>query len=323
MGATGESILMTLAETPKNKLTAFFTKENLFKIGGRLLVGCVFVVVLVFFRVVSWRISWSNWNVDLSKFEFSDLLALIMGLFAVAMSVAFYFKATDTSNKFYDNVYKFTQETSEILGRIEAGFGEKLRHLDEGYAGLQTRFDKFSFLTPEESIKKADKNKEREEEAKAEKKEATDEKQKLISHLLEKAKIDDEEKKQISSKLESLSAQYEKAEKRLSQLKAERDQMQHEMHLMERDMFRGGREIEEYLIDLFRHTEFRHFFRESEGEPFEIMRKSFGNYLRMVPRQVAMELQKQGILSEDGELTRAGYITLRNVYRRLRHNPEI
>ena len=125
--------------------------------------NCLIIVAFVFLGVLSWRFAWIDFNVDLSKFEFSDLLALIMGLFAIAMSVAFYFKATDTSNKFYDNVYKFTQETSEILGRIEAGFGERLRHLDEGYTGLQSRFDKFSSMSPEESIKKVEKNKEREE----------------------------------------------------------------------------------------------------------------------------------------------------------------
>jgi hypothetical protein len=318
-----ESMQKALKESPKNKLSTFFVKENLFKIGGRLLIECVCIAMLVFLGVVSWRIAWSNWNVDLSKFEFSDLLALIMGLFAVAMSVAFYFKATDTSNKFYDNVYKFTQDTSEILGRIEAGFGEKLRHLDEGYTGLQSRFDKFSSLTPEENVKKVEKNKEREEEAKAEKKEAIDEKQKVINDLLEKAKIDEKEKRLISEKLEEIGLRYERAEKRLSQLKAERDRMQHEMHLIEQDMFREGGEDEPYLVDMFQHHEFRHFFLESEGAPFEMISKHFNSFLHMFPRALVIRLQKQGVLSsENGELTWAGYIALRTVARRLRRRSE-
>jgi hypothetical protein len=280
---------------------------------------CLVIIIIVFLSVISWRIAWSNWNMDLTKFDFSDLLALIMGLFAIAMSVAFYFKATDTSNKFYDNVYKFTQETSEILGRIEAGFGERLRHLDEGYVGLQSRFDKFSSLTPAESEHKAEKNKEREEKAEAEKKEATDEKQKLINHLLEKAEIDDKEKKNISAQLEKLGEQYENAEKRLSKLKEERDQMEKEMFIIERDMIEGDKNIEPFLSSIIQHPEFRNLFIDIEDVPFEFIKKRFNKFLPNIPRDYVMMLEKKGILSEKGELTRAGYHALRTVSRRFRH----
>nr|MDA3824148.1 hypothetical protein [Bacteroidales bacterium] len=93
------------------------------------------------FVVIAWRIAWSNFTLDLTKFDFSDLLAMILALFAIAMSVAFYFKSTDSSNQFYDNIYNFTQKTSEILGHIEERFGERLKHLDEG---MQSRFDGIS-----------------------------------------------------------------------------------------------------------------------------------------------------------------------------------
>ncbi len=36
------------------------------------------------------KLDWANWTIDFSKFEFSDLLALIMGIFAISMSVAFW-----------------------------------------------------------------------------------------------------------------------------------------------------------------------------------------------------------------------------------------
>jgi len=68
----------------------------------------------------------------------STLLSLLLALFSVALSALFYFKATDTSNAFYDNTYKFTKEIAELLVKIESGFGEKLRHLDEGYKNTRS-----------------------------------------------------------------------------------------------------------------------------------------------------------------------------------------
>lgn len=93
-----------------------------------------FLVVAAVIGVVLWKIATAD--LDLSQFAFSDLLALLLALFAIGLSVAFYFKAAETSNALYDNSDRFTKQISEILGRIEAGFGERLRPLDEGYSGL-------------------------------------------------------------------------------------------------------------------------------------------------------------------------------------------
>ncbi|HUT28423.1 MAG TPA: hypothetical protein VMX13_01420 [Sedimentisphaerales bacterium] len=310
-----EFMQRALEESSKNDLSTFFAKENLFKIGGRLLTGCVYIVLLVFFGVVSWRIAWSNWNVDLSKFEFSDLLALIMGLFAVAMSVAFYFKATDTSNKFYDNVYKFTQETSEILGRIEAGFGERLRHLDEGYSGLQTRFDRFSNITPEESKKRVEETKEKETEEKAKLEKAKEEMQAALKNLTHKAYSQERERHEFMEKLGSLQAEKDMAEAALRELKEERDRLQEEMHLLKRNMFEDMSELEAYLMN---NLDLAHILVKSVDAPFQISRRKFSGYLERVPENVLVQFQKQGIISETGELTLEGYDLLRNISRRLR-----
>ncbi|TOB71819.1 hypothetical protein CGJ99_23875, partial [Vibrio parahaemolyticus] len=57
--------------------------------------------------------------------------------FSVALAALFYFKATETSNQFYDNTYKFTKQIAELLVKMESGFGEKLNKLDEGYASMR------------------------------------------------------------------------------------------------------------------------------------------------------------------------------------------
>ena len=102
----------------------------------------VVVVVIVVLSIKLWQADFSQ---AFAAFKFSDLLALFLALFAIALSVLFYLKATDTSNTFYDNTYRFTRDVSEILGRVEAGFGEKLAHLDEGYSGLKNRRRKDPF----------------------------------------------------------------------------------------------------------------------------------------------------------------------------------
>ncbi|OQB81233.1 MAG: hypothetical protein BWX88_04318 [Planctomycetes bacterium ADurb.Bin126] len=90
---------------------------------------------------------------------------MILALFAIGMSVAFYFKTTDSSNQFYDNIYNFTQKTSEILGRIEERFGERLKHLDEGYGRIQSQFEGIT-RSPGEIEKKVAETKGKEEEVK-------------------------------------------------------------------------------------------------------------------------------------------------------------
>ena len=69
------------------------------------------------------------------QFDFPAFLSLLLALFSVALAALFYFKATDTSNAFYDNTYKFSQDVAGLLAKIESGFGERLRHLDETYKG--------------------------------------------------------------------------------------------------------------------------------------------------------------------------------------------
>ena len=81
------------------------------------------IVILTFTGVISYKIITSQFNF---LFDFSSFLSLVMAFFSIGL---FYFKATETSNSFYDNTYKFTQEIAGLLVKIESGFGEKLNHL--------------------------------------------------------------------------------------------------------------------------------------------------------------------------------------------------
>ena len=118
----------------------------------------IFVVVTVT-AVISVKLWQADFGQAFAGFDFSDLLSLFLAIFSIGLAVLFYLKATDTSNVFYDNTYRFTKDVSEILGRVEAGFGERLRHLDEGYSGLKSAVEKIPF-----DRKKAQKEIEEEEE---------------------------------------------------------------------------------------------------------------------------------------------------------------
>ena len=69
----------------------------------------------------------------------TDLLAILLAFFSIGLAVFFYFKSSEESSRFYANSYDFTKDMSEMLGRIEAGFGEKLRHIDEGYTHISDK----------------------------------------------------------------------------------------------------------------------------------------------------------------------------------------
>ena len=95
--------------------------------------------LVVFVCFVSYKLFITPFNF---QFDFSNLLSLILALFSIALSALFYFKATETSNAFYNNTYKFTNDIAELLARIESGFGERLRHLDEGYNTMCTTMNR-------------------------------------------------------------------------------------------------------------------------------------------------------------------------------------
>ena len=169
------------------------------------------LVVVVLLGVFTWKILSSPTMIDLSSFKFSDLLNLVLAMFAISLSIAFYFKATDTSNVFYDNTYRFTKEISEILGRIEAGFGERLRHLDEGYAGLRERFEKMPVDLPRAEQKI------REEEEALRKKE--DERDRLLEDVLKKARVEENERGQLIEKIRGTEAALLDARRELDEMR--------------------------------------------------------------------------------------------------------
>ncbi len=182
----------------------------------------VFVIVVIVIVFV-WKLIETPIQIDLTKFDFSDMLSLILALFAMALSVLFYLKATDTSNAFYDNTYRFTRDVSEILGRIEAGFGERLRHLDEGYSGLVNRLPSALPEQVQEEIVNEQKKLD----------EVEKQRNELLNELTKRAKLQDQEK---TTFLKSL----EEKDINLAQSRAEISLLRDQLGSIRKDMAKDG-----------------------------------------------------------------------------------
>ena len=114
-----------------------------------------------------------------NNFAMESLISLLLAFFSIFISVFFYFKADEASNRFYETSYNFMKEVSVTLGKIEERFGEKLNSLN----------DKVSHL----SVVKEEKKEELES--------VEDEKQALIDDLFQKAQLNDQQKDEYRQKL--------------------------------------------------------------------------------------------------------------------------
>lgn len=146
------------------------------------------------------------------NFDFIALLSTVLALFSVGLSAIFYFKATDTSNDFYNNTFKFTKDIADLLIRIESGFGERLKSLDEGYNSMR------SMITSPKSVDVAE-TKEKIELEENELNKIQAERTKLIDELLEKANLEHEERDNIQKALNAKEEESKKLQFELTRLK--------------------------------------------------------------------------------------------------------
>jgi hypothetical protein len=164
-----------------NKSEKIQNRESWLKTGVIIFFSLILGIPL-FFKLIS-----NELQIDLSNFNFESLLTLIVSFFSIGLSVMFYFKATDSSNEFYNNSYTFTKDISETLRGIEAGFGEKLTNIDKGYEDFRKSFE--NYITPQEKLSL---KKEVEKETQNIK-EIGNEKDKIIAQLKEKTNLSTDE----------------------------------------------------------------------------------------------------------------------------------
>lgn len=161
--------------------------------------------------VVSIKIILINSENVFKDFNFTDLLSLLLAFFSITISIVFYLKAGETANQFYDNTYKFTQHTSEVLGRIESGFGERLRNINESYNRLGEDIRRYSTKDNivKEEIKNQVENIEKNENVQKE----------IVNKLFENSKLDEDEKEQLKKELIQSNEKLAKAREQIANLK--------------------------------------------------------------------------------------------------------
>ena len=177
------------------------------------------IALLVILGVLTYKAITTPIQISL---DLPTIISLGIALFAIYLSSLFYFKATDTSNLFYDNTYKFTKDIAELLVRMESGFGERLRHLDESYTRIQGHFERS--LPPEEIAK----TQEEAEKSRAELEAKIKEREKLIEELANRAKLQGQERESILKHLSNLENELTDARQQLSLYQDEIGRVKHQ-----------------------------------------------------------------------------------------------
>ncbi len=283
----------------KKNIAGFLTLQNFRDV-------FILLVLVLFF----WKLIEAHFTIDLSDFKFSDFLSLTMALFAISLSVAFFFKATDTSNKFYDNVYKFTKEVSEILGRIEAGFGERLKHIDEGYMDINRKVANIN-TAREKTERKVD-----EEERDVEK--VLEEREKIITELLEKTTLGAEEKQKFKQEIEEKDKELDYSRKELMKYRSR-------LNMLEKHLDKINSTERNSINNVEINNELMHAFKEVREiiglsniieAPQSYLTKRFRSRMKAIHPETRHILIKYGILDDEFSITDEGIDILRNFARR-------
>lgn len=293
----------------KNLVTEKVKKETIDKIKNRN--SIIFSIILIMFSlIIGYKLIMSKLTFDFSKFDFSDLLSLILAIFSVSLAVVFYFKATDTSNLFYDNTYKFTKDISEILGRIEAGFGERLKHIDEGYSGLINKFDKSAGPDLEKKVEEVKTEFEKE---KQKLEREVKEKQQILENALKKAKVEESERLRIIDQLSKKEIEIENQTRELHFLK---NQLSHAESIQDIEKTeRLPSEIRNILVSIMnmQHLDIATIMEA----PIDYIRRRIKLEIDKFPSSMKRMLIKYDICNESGDLTRTGAESLKKIAIRL------
>lgn len=257
------------------------------------------ISTLVIVGVLSYKVYLTP--IDL-KVDFPTLLSLLLALFSVALAALFYFKATETSNTFYDNTYKFTKDIAQLLVKIESGFGEKLRNLDEGYTSMRDSLQIYGG----NKVDNVEETKKKIETEKGEMDKVVQERNQIISQLIERSNLHEEEKSKITEELQEKEEELAQAQKELSQMNKRlfMERMESKRNLKSAINFNSG------AIEFTRSHVLRKIGIERILEaPRSLVTKWFNSLANDMPRGYIEDLEHEGFF--DGGLTAEGYHMLK------------
>jgi hypothetical protein len=234
--------------------------------------------------------------------DFPTLLSLLLAFFSVGLSALFYFKATETSNNFYDNTHKFTRDIAQLLAKMESGFGERLKHLDEGYSSVR------DYIQTNGSSYSSDESKIKIEEEKELAKKTIKERDAIINDLLEKAHLEGEEKEKVIEQLNEKELELKESRNEIGKIQKQRvrDKMKprNKKDLLDSEGFR--RYIKEKIVNQIGPSIIIKGSRRTINNQLSEILDSFSP-------KVMNDLISTGIIDEEDDLTEMGQMFLKSV----------
>jgi len=177
------------------------------------------ILKLVFSGFIIYKL-W-DFSITINNFDYLYFLSTVIAIFAIVLSVLFYFKSTEQSNKFYDNIFKFTKDTSNILAEMKTGLG----HLE-----------KVVYKSPIDNSKENEK--EKIEQKNKEIEEKSKEVDEQITKLLEDNGLKEDTIKQLKNELLMQSKRYSELEKNKQILTEELNSLKNGSQALENHIFK-------------------------------------------------------------------------------------
>jgi len=257
-------------------------------------------IAILFASVFAYKIIIFPFTVQL---DFVALLSLLLALFSIGLSALFYFKATETSNQFYDNTFKYTKDIAQLLVKIESEFGEKLKHLDEGYTNMRDLLQ-YTKKDTKTDIKEANEELKEEENVLEEK---LKERNKLIEELAVKANLQEKEKSDFIDKLDQKDNELSSARREIHFLRKKLEQAKAGTNDLSIDL---PNILIKYIQDHFLKSYNRDFIITT---PSARLNEEFKKFTETLPDKTKYMLLRHNIVDEEGDLTPVGIKLMRGL----------
>lgn len=171
------------------------------------------IAVVGVFSYLSVMLLSGDLRLDFGSLSPTELVSILLAFFSIALSVAFYFAATGQSNQFYDNVNRFTKDTSELLGRLD----EQVKGIGGKQSELKDSMDKYYERERPKAAQAAS------EAAQEEVKEAERTLSMLVSELLDKSNLTQPERADFEAKLKEKDAELSTLRERVGRISTSRE----------------------------------------------------------------------------------------------------
>ena len=277
----------------KDKSESIKERESWLKIGITVFFSLVIGIPL-FWNLITGKIVF-----DFGNLNFESLLTVIISFFAIFLSVLFYFKATESSNHFYNNSYTFTKDISETLRGIEAGFGEKLKNIDKGYEDFRRSFE--NYISPSDKIE----IKKEVEEEKKKLKEIIAEKDQLITELEEKSNLS---KQELTKFLKQIKEKELELFEKNSQINLIKNQLLHDTEI-------NISENQFYHLRKYLRLKFLPKINKEIIASKLLLVRYFKDLSKEFNSNFLNDMKIAGFINENNDLTRAGVDFIRQIYK--------